>query len=312
MSCVLVSAASLARRPYHMKLSAALSSLGATRHTLTETERSHLDEKGFLVLRGLLSGTQLAEITRTFFQLLEVRHTFADTYDDPEGNGDRLTLANLQNKSDVFDVCFSHPKVVAAVSHVLSAPDGPDAEGFSSRGVHGRRNPPGWGGNVKAKRQGLHTDGAAPNGDAPTFPRFYTCNSIWFLCDFDHSNGATHVVPGSHRFGTRPDSNSTPHPDEIRLIGPAGTVVVFNSHVWHSAGLNESSADRPALTSFWGRGERTGSHRTPPAPGSGEAWGQLTRGAHARLTPQQRRLFDTETADLEEGPDGVAGGAAKL
>ena len=137
-------------------------------------------------------------------------------------------------------------------------------EGFSSNGVHGRRNPPGWGGNVRAQRQSLHTDGAAPDGGPPTFPMFYTCNSIWFLADFTLTNGATHVVKGSHRFDTRPDASSTPHPDEVRLTGSAGTVVVFNSHVWHSAGLNESTEDRPALTSFWGRGERTGSHLQPP------------------------------------------------
>lgn len=299
-----------------MKLSAALSSLGVHSGTLTNVERSNLDDDGFLVLPGLLSQTQLDQIRTTFFALLDIRHTFADTYDDPDGNGDRLTLANLQNKSEVFDVCFSHPKVLAAVSHVLSAPDGPDAEGFSSNGVHGRRNPPGWGGNVRAQRQALHTDGAAPNGEAPTFPVFYTCNSIWFLCDFDLSNGATHVVPGSHKFGARPDSNSTPHCDEIRLVGSAGSVVVFNSHVWHSAGLNESCRDRPALTSFWGRGERTGSHHTPPKPESGEAWGQLTREAYARLRPEQRRLFDTEAAEAEDGPmvesDSAGSSAAKL
>ena len=38
-------------------------------------------------------------------------------------------------------------QVVAAVAHVL-AHEGPDVEGFRSNGVHGRLNPPGWGGNV--------------------------------------------------------------------------------------------------------------------------------------------------------------------
>jgi ectoine hydroxylase-related dioxygenase (phytanoyl-CoA dioxygenase family) len=294
-----------------MQLSAALGALGVDDSaTLTDAERSSLDDDGLLVLPSLLRPDQLDRIRGTFLELLAVRHTFADTYDDPDGSGNRLTLANLQNKSDVFDVCFSHPKVVAAVSRVLSAPDGPDAEGFSSNGVHGRLNPPGWGGNVRGQRQALHTDGAAPDGTAPTFPQFFTCNSIWFLCDFDISNGATHVVPGSHRFGARPDASSTPHPDEIRLTGPAGTVVVFNSHVWHSAGLNESSGDRPALTSFWGRGERTGSHRALPDAEKGEAWGQLTRQAYARLAPHQRRLFDTETADLPDDDRASPGGSA--
>ena len=212
--------------------------------------------------------------------------------------------------------------MVAAVAHVL-AHEGPDVEGFRSNGVHGRLNPPGWGGNVVGTRQGLHTDGAAPNGNAPTFPTFYTCNSIWFLSEFNETNGGTHVVgrtpalawliasckptvrrvqvPGSHRFGERPGPDATPHPQERRLTGPAGTVVVFNSHVWHSAGHNTSTGNRPALTSFWGRGERDDAAHLLPEPEGGKAWGELNMAAFQRLSPAMRRLFDRTTEDAE-GP----------
>ena len=33
---------------------------------------------------------------------------------------------------------------------------------------------------------------------------------------------------------------SAPHPDEVKLIAPAGTVCVFNSHTWHGGTLNRS------------------------------------------------------------------------
>jgi ectoine hydroxylase-related dioxygenase (phytanoyl-CoA dioxygenase family) len=64
-------------------------------------------------------------------------------------------------------------------------------------------------------------------------------------------------VPGSHRAG-RParealSDPAAPHPDEVRLIAPAGTVVVFNSHLWHGGTLNRSDRPRRALHSYFTR-----------------------------------------------------------
>ena len=40
------------------------------------------------------------------------------------------------------------------------------------------------------------------------------------------------------------------HPGEVLLLAPAGTVVVFNSHLWHSGTLNRSSRPRRALHAY--------------------------------------------------------------
>ena len=72
---------------------------------------------------------------------------------------------------------------------------------------------------------------------------------------------ATHArQPASRSCGGHFD---VPYPLEQRLIGTAGTVVVFNSHTWHSAGYNASTGDRPALTMFkpWARPDRCSSHQ---------------------------------------------------
>ena len=75
------------------------------------------------------------------------------------------------------------------------------------------------------------------------------------LCDFTPDNGATSVIPGSHR---RPDlqrrSGSLEyHPDELVLTGPAGTAFVFCGHLLHRGTRNRSTASRPALQVSWGR-----------------------------------------------------------
>ena len=102
-------------------------------------------------------------------------------------------------------------------------------------------------------RQPLHADfgGPVPPGG------YQVCNSIWLLDDFTADNGATRVVPGSHRFG-RPAREALPdpaaaHPNEVQLIAPAGTVVVFNSHLWHGGTRNDSGRPRRALHSCFTR-----------------------------------------------------------
>lgn len=101
--------------------------------------------------------------------------------------------------------------------------------------------------------QNLHVDWS----EAVAPDNFQVCNSIWLLDDFTEENGATRVVPGSHRFGKIPqevmDDSSQPHPDEVLLLGEAGTVVIFNSHTWHGGTFNRSGDYRRALHSYFVR-----------------------------------------------------------
>jgi len=62
-------------------------------------------------------------------------------------------------------------------------------------------------------------------------------------------------VPGSHRRGTLPKLElrdpAAPHPDELMLLAPAGTVVIFNSHLWHGGTLNRTAVRRRALHAYF-------------------------------------------------------------
>ena len=65
------------------------------------------------------------------------------------------------------------------------------------------------------------------------------------------------MVPGSHLSGENPkdvlEDPNAPHPDEVLLLGSAGTVVVWNSHLWHGTTANLSNHSRHSLTSFFCR-----------------------------------------------------------
>jgi hypothetical protein len=72
-------------------------------------------------------------------------------------------------------------------------------------------------------------------------------NMLVMLDDFTVENGATLVLPGSHRREAMPDPDAFlagAHP----IVGTAGSVLLFDSNLVHAAGENRSGARRRALT----------------------------------------------------------------
>jgi ectoine hydroxylase-related dioxygenase (phytanoyl-CoA dioxygenase family) len=111
------------------------------------------------------------------------------------------------------------------VRHVL----GPDVTIFSFSGNAIGPGAPGG---------GAHTDQIYMPADTP-WP--VVCNVIYMLDDFTEDNGATLVVPGSHR---RPFSDLTADTfaaDAVSATGTAGSALVMESRVFHSIGVNRTS-----------------------------------------------------------------------
>ena len=100
-----------------MDIGTALSDLGVCPGQLTGTDRARLDKDGFLPLPGILDDGQLQVIRRRLAELSDAEGQQAGTEVHQEEGADRL--ADLVNKDPVFDVCFTHPKVLAAMAHVL-------------------------------------------------------------------------------------------------------------------------------------------------------------------------------------------------
>ena len=71
------------------------------------------------------------------------------------------------------------------------------------------------------------------------------CNTMWALTDFTVENGATRVVPGSHK------ADRSPQPFEpmetTAAVMKAGSVLVFDGSIWHGGGANTTTARRIGL-----------------------------------------------------------------
>ena len=93
-------------------------------------------------------------------------------------------------------------------------------------------------------RQSLHFDDGFYRIPRPRPP--IGVSTIWAIDDFTTENGATEVIPGSHRWG-----GETPAEDDERIVSvemPAGSVVVFFGTLWHRGGANRTDRSRLAIS----------------------------------------------------------------
>jgi ectoine hydroxylase-related dioxygenase (phytanoyl-CoA dioxygenase family) len=119
--------------------------------------------------------------------------------------------------------------VVAVARHLLG-----DAAAPAAKAKY-RAPLPGYGG------QKLHIDWPTP---APQGP-YVLLQVIIALTAFTEKNGATRVVPGTHKRGDLPPPEGMK--GEARLLGPAGTIFLMNGQVWHAGARNDGEAPRDAV-----------------------------------------------------------------
>jgi ectoine hydroxylase-related dioxygenase (phytanoyl-CoA dioxygenase family) len=71
-------------------------------------------------------------------------------------------------------------------------------------------------------------------------------NALLTFDEFTAANGGTLVVPGSHQRPDAPDQDYMRDAAEVVECGP-GSMVLFDSTLWHAAGVNRSDRDRLAI-----------------------------------------------------------------
>lgn len=209
---------------------------------IPEPHRRLLDEQGWIKLDGLMGPGLLGRLVDRIEALFVAEGEGAGAEFKQEPGARRL--ANLADKGDVFIDALLDADVLEHVRHVL----GPR---FKLSSLNARSANP-----RSEDRQPLHVDAGA----VPDAAGYWVCNTLWMLDDFTPENGSLRVVPGSHRWGQRPQDVLSdphqPHPAEVLVTGRAGDVVVMNSHVWHGGTENRTPHRRLALHSFYCRADK--------------------------------------------------------
>jgi hypothetical protein len=211
---------------------------------MTTEENENLERDGYLALGQLLSSSEVQAVNNRIAELISIEGANAgsELFDSKyirhpkEAGADRL--ADLVNKGAIFDKFYSHPRVLAGINAVLGAQ-------YKLSSLNYRAARPGQG------LQKLHVDfkNTVPQGG------YKVCNTIWLLDDFTENNGATRIVPGTHKSNMLPaaamDDPQQPHPNEILIQAPAGSVFIFNSHVWHGGTTNTTDKYRRSIHGYF-------------------------------------------------------------
>lgn len=211
-----------------------------------ETEKKQLKEQGFLLLKDVLSPAECEH----YVSLLEENYKAYSPYyvgaNDASKHGlenksTEKVVFNLHNKNYDWYTLFEHPKVLPILNMTLKDGSYLNAEPFNLLNISAR-NP------LKGnKGQQLHLDSNLPGGD---FPLIMVV--IFLLNDFTKDNGATRLVPGSHRFPTYAE-NGKKYEEEILIEARKGSVLIYNASLWHGGSEKMNDENRWGLILGYGR-----------------------------------------------------------
>ena len=206
---------------------------------LSESEKTQLDQRGFLLLESLISADTTTELREHALALAETEQKAGKGH-SYLANGSAQRVWNLVGKGEIFEAAIQQPKMLAAMEYLLGAdctlssftvnvlyPGAPDA------GLH-----------IDYPLSGLPTP-------RPNFPM--VANSVWFLDDWTLENGATRCVTGSHRRLEALPEPGVEYDDALQMCGPRGSVLIVNGAIWHGSSENRTNEPRVGLLGFFCR-----------------------------------------------------------
>ena len=189
---------------------------------------------GCIVVEGVVSADMVKETRERMYAVQKTLHE--------DVGKERLTragelgvLRNMLKYDDFFFAFLALPELLAVVDATVSN----TAIMHLQNGFILPSFPPGEA--PKVFQNKFHMD----------FPRvlngYVASINIMFAIDaFTPTNGATLAVPGAHQQAAAPDMGKL-EASAVPSVCPAGSMLVFDSTLWHAAGANTSGKDRLAI-----------------------------------------------------------------
>jgi ectoine hydroxylase-related dioxygenase (phytanoyl-CoA dioxygenase family) len=187
-----------------------------------------IDRDGYTILDGVIEPELRDALTD---DLVRLERFYGVTPSDNGFEGTKtVRIYNLLALGKLYEGIPVHTNVLPVVERVLD--DGCLVSSLSSIAID-----PG------ESAQPIHADDQLIPLTKPHVPT--VCNTMWALTDFTQANGATRIIPGSHRRDHSPDFGA--RYDSIAAEMPAGSVLVWHGSLWHGGGANTTDERRVGI-----------------------------------------------------------------
>jgi ectoine hydroxylase-related dioxygenase (phytanoyl-CoA dioxygenase family) len=204
--------------------------------------RLELDEHGYCLHTAALPVDGVRRLRRRVEEQAMGEAAIGRAVDREGGANQRIWM--LLNKGRCFQDLLQHPAINRLVAHLLDEP-------FLLSSITANIVAPG------DEPLALHSDQGFVPRPWPTYP--LTANVVWLLDEFHDDNGATRVVPGSHRDAPAPDPAAMLARARLLRNGglpvraPAGTALVMDGRLVHGTGRNATARSRYGILTYFCR-----------------------------------------------------------
>jgi len=198
-------------------------------HSEAET-RAHVERiarDGYTVLERVIEPALVDELADVLLRL-EREHDIRPAMNGFEGHR-TVRIYNLLAHHRVFERVPVHAALLPIIEGVIG--EGCLISSLSSIAI-----------DPDEVAQPIHADDQLIPLEKPHLP--IICNSMWALTDFSEANGATRLVPGTHR------RESPVYGEKYETIPaemPKGSLLIWDGALWHGGGANTTRERRTGI-----------------------------------------------------------------
>ena len=202
-------------------------------------------DRGYAVIENVMSADEYDTYRRILSTHMAQSPTGRNVFEGTKSH----RLYGLLAKSPLFADMIQHPLALAFAEHFL----GPTCllSACLSINLHPGETVQPW-----------HTDDG--HISVPQPHDIFGISVFWALDDTSAENGATEILPYSHRWGSHEiegrlddahfaqrddlDSSAEENASAVKATMPAGSIMIMRSDVWHRGGANHTDQDRMIVT----------------------------------------------------------------
>mgnify|MGYP001265107643 CR=1 FL=1 len=189
-----------------------------------------IKKEGFTVIESVLTDEEIKSLKSTVIKNFKSENSINSKVNTFHKNSQ--IVYNLQNKDLLFYELICNKNVIKIADVLLKEGSYLNSEPYILCQSTARNPGP------FSDEQQLHID-----SNIPGLPFCFYLQAMWNLDDFNEKSGGTRFVPGSHLIKKFAENN-VKYKNEVQIIAPKGSLILFDGGVWHGSSKSMLNKDR--------------------------------------------------------------------